>query len=344
MTHNISSYLSGSLRGCLLALLAVAMCPSEMSAQSKLYVSGSAVPGGTQELTVFTVDGKRQFKFHGKLLPGKLCIQTTAARRASTVYYAPRQVDSNIVNDGISITQKRDSVAGEWTVLFEADNYRFTYDVSTQKVTGEVFPLWYEAWITGGCVEDNQGSGSSAGNWQLSAGKAMEQSDDDPYVWTWTGELKVYSSNDESNKLKINGQYGWSPKVLHPVATDQALTSAKQVWYNGSKDTKWTISKDGYYTVTINVFLETISAEYLGTELPSGMQATPELEADIRTAGRDITVTAATAVDCRLYTLGGELIATANGSQVKMAAPAAGTYLIYVHDGHRGISRKIVTD
>lgn len=313
--------------------------------QARLWISGSAVPGGTQALTRFDTDvtGKYSFKFHGKLLPGKLYVQTTEEKGNSTYYYAPRQVDANVVNNGIPYLTTRDTTEAAWTVLFEADNYRFTVLPSERSLTGELFSQWYEAWIVGGCVEDNQGSGSSAGQWQVSAGKAMTRSPYDPNVWSWTGELKVYPSNEESNRLKINGQYGWSPKVLHPFRANQSLTSATQFWYCGPNDTKWTINQDGYYYITINVFEETMHAEYLGTTIPSGLQSVPKTDAQVSVTGRDICVTGSQMLSCNLYTLQGKHVISQTGTQVSLRMPEAGTYLLHVSDGKSAITRKIIT-
>ena len=247
---------------------------SMVYAQTRLYVRGSAVPGGVQELTRFSTStsGRYTFKFHGKLLPGDLYITTTDYPRAASRYYAPKLVDTNIVTNKADYIAKADSVGAEWAVLFEADNYRFTVDTYNKQVTGELFTRWYEAWICGGCVEDEQGKGTDQeGHWQIASGKQMEQSWDDPNVFEWTGLLKAYSYNQEPKRFKINGQYGWSPKVLHPFTQDASILTAKQVWYNGSEDYKWAISKDGYYRIRINVFEETIEGEYLGAEEPDGI-------------------------------------------------------------------------
>lgn len=239
-------------------------------AQTRLFVRGSAVPGGIQQLTRFSTkeSNKFTFKFHGKLLPGDLYITTTDIPRTSSYYYAPKQVDANIVTSGTGYAQQRDSVGAEWAVLFEADNYRFTVDVTNKQVSGELFVRWYEAWICGGCVEDEQGKGISGqeGHWQITAGKQMEQNWEDPNVFEWTGLLKAYSYNQEPKRFKINGQYGWGPKVLHPYTQDASILTAKQLWYNGSEDYKWVINKDGYYHIKVNVFKETIEGQYLGAE------------------------------------------------------------------------------
>lgn len=259
-----------------------------LMAQTRLYIRGSAVPGGVQQLTRFStnVTGKYTFKFHGKLLPGDLYITTTDTPRSSSRYYAPKLVDTNIVTDQADYVSKTDSTGAEWTVLFEADNYRFTVDVTNKQVTGELFVRWYEAWICGGCVEDEQGKGTNQeGSWQISSGKQMVQSQSDPNIFEWTGLLKNYTYNVEPKRFKINGQYGWGPKVLHPFTQDASILTAKQLWYNGSEDYKWVINKDGYYYIKVNVFEETIEAKYYGTELPDGIKTVYEEEPSAKDDG-----------------------------------------------------------
>ena len=314
-------------------------------AQSRLYIRGSAVPGGVQELTKFStnVSGRYTFKFHGKLLPGDLYITTTNVPRSTSYYYAPKLVDTDIVTVKASYQQQRDSVGAEWAVLFEADNYRFTVDTYNKQVTGELFAKWYEAWICGGCVEDEQGKGTDQeGHWQISSGKQMVQNWEDPNVFEWTGLLKSYSYNVEPKRFKINGQYGRSPKVLHPFSQDASILTAKQVWYNGSEDYKWVISKDGYYHIKINVFEETIKGEYLGAEMPDGVRVMPEAEADIDVRGRDIFFKAETPMTLRLFSVDGSQRIATSGTNVTLTAPSAGVYILTATDGKQGTTWKIV--
>ena len=279
MEFQVSRFQVSGFACCVLSVVCclLSVVCSPLSAQTRLYVRGSAVPGGIQELKRFTTNVTNQytFKFHGKLLPGDLYVTTTNSPRAASRYYAPKLIDTNIVTEKADYVSKNDSIGAEWTVLFEADNYRFTVDTSNKQLTGELFAPWYEAWICGGCVEDEQGKGISGqeGHWQITAGKQMEQNWEDRNVFEWTGLLKSYSYNVEPKRFKINGQYGWSPKVLHPFTQDASILTAKQVWYNGSEDYKWAISKDGYYRIRINVFEETIEGEYLGTEMPDGIES-----------------------------------------------------------------------
>ena len=316
------------------------------SAQSRLYVRGSAVPGGVKELTRFStnVSGRYTFKYHGTLLAGDLYITTTDSPKASSRYYAPKLVDSNIVCDKTDYVSRADSTGTEWAVLFDADNYRFTVDTYAKQVTGELFTQWYEAWICGGCVEDEQGKDSEPGHWQLTAGKAMEQNWDDRNVFEWTGLLKTYTYNQEPKRFKINGQYGWSPKVLHPFSQDASILTAKQVWYNGSEDYKWRISSDGYYRIRINVFEETIEGEYLGTEMPDGISVVPELEADISVGGRTVFLQAKEAVDVRLFSIDGTQCQVSSGQTVTLTAPGAGIYILSATNGKQATTWKIAVE
>ena len=307
---------------------------------SKLYVRGSAIPGGVQELKSF--NSRNYFKYHGKLLPGTFVITTSEQHRSGARYYKPAQFDSNVVNDGINYTSTTDSTAAVWTVLFEADNYRFTVtpaSSTTGTMKGELFKWWYETWICGGCVEDNQTPG--AGNWQISCGKAMEQSSLNPYEWTWTGELKNYTSNDEPKRFKINGQYGWSPKVLHPFKQDENILTSKEIWYNGTSDYKWSIVQDGYYRITVNVFEETISGEYLGNDPVGVGSLEPEAKVQLSVRNRTIQVSSSQVMSVFLLGVDGQQAVSDSGNQVTLEAPHAGVYILHATNGKENYTRKI---
>ena len=307
---------------------------------SRLYARGTAIPGGIQELTAF--NSKGCFKYHGKLLPGTFVLTTTEQHRAGARYYKPAQFETNVVNNGVSYTSTSDSTQAAWTVLFEADNYRFTVtptSTTTGTMKGELFTWWYETWICGGCVEDNQTPG--AGNWQISSGKAMEQSSLNPYEWTWTGELKNYTSNDEPKRFKINGQYGWSPKVLHPFKQDESILTSTEVWYNGTSDYKWSIAQDGCYRITVNVFEETIRGEYFGYDMDGVGNIEPEAKVTLTVRDRTIRVGSSQVMSVFLFSADGQQILSDNGSQVTLVAPNAGTYILHATNGKDNFTRKI---
>lgn len=329
------------------SLISLFLVPCSMVfAQTRLFIRGSAVPGGVQELKRFStnVSGRYTFKFHGTLLPGDLYVTTTDTPRASSRYYAPKLVDTDIVTDKADYVSKTDSIGSEWAVLFEADNYRFTVDIYNKQLTGELFTPWYEAWICGGCVEDEQGKGISGqeGHWQISSGKQMQQDWNDRNVFEWIGLLKSYSYNAEPKRFKINGQYGWSPKVLHPFTQDASILTASQIWYNGSEDYKWRIVNDGYYRIRINVFEETIEGEYLGTEMSDGLCEASEAKASISVNGHQITLQSSHVMSVRLFSVDGSQRLTASGTDVTLTVPSAGFYILHATNGEQSITRKIL--
>lgn len=230
-----------------------------------MWITGSAVPGGTQPLEVHP---NGQMKFHGSLQPGELYIIDTDGIREGTTFYAPRYTYSNIVNSGIAYNTKTTQTGSAWSVDCAADNYRFTVNTTSRNVKGELFIWPLEMYIGGGCVADEQQD-----QWYTAKFELMDNLTTDRNVWTWVGELKNRTGNVESNRLKLMAQKDWGPTSFHPYTADEDLLTANQMATNGD-DTKWTIAKDGYYRIVVDVFRETIKAEYLGTEIPAGIAKT----------------------------------------------------------------------
>ena len=310
--------------------LAFLFLVASAQAQRAVYAVGSAVPGESQQLEKFE-DGT--FHFHGTLQPGDLFLTTSSTLRSSSLCYAPKYEDSNIVNDGIPYTSSRgDSPSLAWKVLFSADNYRFVLDPSTTTVRGELFEWWYEAWIVGGCVAPDQSE-----KWLLEKAEPMYQSIYDPYVWTWRGLLKNYSGNMESKRFKILGQYGWDPKSLHPFTQDAFVLDATQVAYNYSHDYKWNLAQNGYYSITVNVFLETITATYLGTQQPDGVSSANVSEPQIYASGRQVRVVSDRLLTATLFTLDGRQLLTESGTDLRLTAPSPGVYVVKTDQATRKV-------
>ena len=242
----------------------------EETVSGQLYIMGTAVPNGTQRLE-YCPDGS--FKFHGTLFAGSLYIMNTDKQKGTTRYCKPSTTNADIVTRGTSYTSGYGVSSAEWNVVQTADSYRFTVYPNSLTLKGEQFTWWYEAWIVGGCTASGQRDG-----WSLEKGLAMTQNPRNPYEWTFVGQLKAYGGNEQANRFKINGQYDWNPKALHPYFADTNILTAKQAFSGTSQDNKWTIDRDGYYRITMNCFLETIDAEYLGETLPTGIVSTEHTE------------------------------------------------------------------
>ncbi len=304
--------------------------------RSTYYVAGPALSGRVQPLELWD-DGT--YRFHGRLKAGKLYIINTDAIRETTRYYGPKQADCNIASSDVACVSGRDSVAGAWTVLFDASNYRFTFSPTKMRLSGELFTNWYEARIAGGCTSDGQQD-----KWHLELGKMMTQSETNPYEWTWTGELKAYPGNEQPKRFKILGQYGWTPKHLHPYRQDAPITSAQRVMTDYDADNKWNIGEDGFYRITVDVFRETIRGEYLGKELPEGIAPSLEDAARVNVTGKQVRVQHCEPSVVQLISVAGQLCATALGTDVSLTAPGPGVYLVRVDGAGTHFTRKVVVE
>ena len=240
-------------------LLSLLLSLQVLDAQTAYYITGSAVPDGVQQLVAFP---NGQYKYAGTLYEGKLRVSNTPSPKTGTRYLKPTYEDSHVVNHGLPFTSvmARDSLAAEWTVPFSEDRYRFTVDVQARILTGELFTPWNECFMVGGAT-------SCA--WNTYTFLPFSRVENEICTWTWTGELKYRPENGEPRRFKIMGQNAWEPKSLHPFQQDADILTTSQLRTNGSDDFKWSVTKDGYYRVRVDIFRETCEAEYLGTSLPT---------------------------------------------------------------------------
>lgn len=226
----------------------------QLSAQTitDLWITGTAVPGGTQKLVKFPGS---KYKFAGELQKGELRVMTTETPNANTYYLNPGRVDSYVVNHGLPYSLSKVQGNEGWVVTFDEDRYRFTVDATAMKLTGELFQPWDELFIVGGCV--------SCG-WEGHYFLPFTRVESELCTWTWVGELKERTEFVEPRRFKIMGQNAWAPKALHPFAQDENINNSTQVC-TGGDDNKWDFGKEGYYMLRVDVFRETINVTYLGT-------------------------------------------------------------------------------
>lgn len=218
------------------------------AAAQELWAVGSAVPGGAQKLEKVADD---DYKFVGTLQVGELRIQTQRKAGSATRYLVPTVADANIVCRETRFEEGKDTGL-PWQVIVSEDRYRFHVDTRNHVLRGEIVQPWGELFIAGGATEVG---------WRCE-GKMilMEQSLDNPFVWTWEGELKNHPDVEESHRFKFQGQDRWNPKNLHPYRQDADILSEKSL-RTGGPDTKWAVSKDGRYRITVDLLNETVKAE-----------------------------------------------------------------------------------
>ena len=225
---------------------------TSLHAQQGLWATGSAVPGGTQQLTV-RPDGL--FRFAGPLNEGELKVMTTPTyEQGVTQFLKPQLVDSYLINYGLSYTLTSDESQPGWVVSFAEDNYRFLVDTGSRKLTGELVYPWNELLIAGSAFE----GGSDGTEWKRDNMLPFTRDHENPYVFTWTGELGDFGGV-EPGRFKLEGQMTWGPRELHPFTQDEDILDAGNA-RTGGDDTKWHVSQPGTYTITVDLFNETVKA------------------------------------------------------------------------------------
>ena len=241
-------------RLCLSLLLMAASASLWAQQYKELWIAGSAVPGGTQQLQLMA-DGS--FKYAGTLQEGELRIQTQRKAGSSTIYLAPQMPDALITNKGLQYQPTTDAQAAVWQVPFAEHRYRFTVDTRRQVLQGELVQPWGELFIAGGAT---QVGWKSEGKMLL-----MEQDAVNPFVWTWEGELKAHPEVEEPRSFKFQGQDRWHPKSLHPYRSDCDILTDRQL-RTGGDDTKWTITQEGIYRITVDLLHETVEAKIINKQ------------------------------------------------------------------------------
>ena len=240
------------------------LLPFSVEAQNfdALWATGSAVGDGTRQLTK-RPDG--QFRFAGALNEGELKIMTTESfQRGVTQFLKPQLVDSYLINNGINYVITSDESQPGWVVSFQEDNYRFLVDPAAKKVTGEMMLPWNEVFIAGSAFE----GGANHVEWNRNGMLPFERDHENPYIFTWTGQLGIYDNVVEPGRFKLEGQMTWGPRELHPYVQDENLLTSTQM-RQGGDDTKWHVYVEGTYHIIVDLFNETFSAELVSeAELP----------------------------------------------------------------------------
>ena len=220
---------------------------SHMAAQD-LWITGSAVPGGAQKLEKVA---DNDYKYAGRLNAGELRVATAKKPRKGTRFFSPVLMDANLVNKGIAYCETTDAKAPAWQVVVSEDRYRLHVYTDRKELRGEIFQPWGELFIAGGATE---------AGWKEGKMLLMKQDLNNPCLWTWEGELKRHPEVEEPTSFKFQGQDRWYPKNLHPYRKGTDVLQDRRL-RTGGDDTKWEISRDGRYRITVDLFHETIQAD-----------------------------------------------------------------------------------
>lgn len=206
------------------------------------------MPGGAQKLEKVA---DNDYKYAGRLNAGELRVATAKKPRKGTHFFSPVLMDANLVNKGIAYCETTDAKAPAWQVVVSEDRYRLHVYTDRKELRGEIFQPWGELFIAGGATE---------AGWKEGKMLLMKQDLNNPCLWTWEGELKRHPEVEEPTSFKFQGQDRWYPKNLHPYRQGTDVLQDRRL-RTGGDDTKWEISRDGRYRITVDLFHETIQAD-----------------------------------------------------------------------------------
>ena len=108
--------------------------------------------------------------------------------------------DADVVNRGLVWKQTADAASPAWQVVVADGHYRLHVYTSQQQLRGELVQPWGELFV---------GGGATASGWKEGKMQLMQRDIDNPYLWTWEGELKRHDDVEEPSSFKFQGQDRW---------------------------------------------------------------------------------------------------------------------------------------
>ena len=227
----------------------------KLNQEMEVWIIGSAVPGGSIKLEVDREGSLGKFFYYGKLLRGDLKLSYTDDNTTVGTRLVPVLEDIDICGES-GMKRTNDINEPGWNVTIEDDYYKLKIDVASLNIKGEIHNV-NELFIVGGATS----VGWDAGNAIL-----MEKDINNPFVFSFTGRLKVNDTADDRNMFKLLMQKWWGPESFHPITADEPIIGSSYITDNIAADYKWTIAdnQQGNYHIVVNTFKETIRAEFLG--------------------------------------------------------------------------------
>lgn len=224
-----------------------------------LWIVGSAIPGKVAKLAEDATQTAGYFRYHGKLQVGEFRIINTPTVVADTKFYVPFEENANAA--GVYSMQITDNVkAAGWNVSVPDDSYKIKINTAANTLSSRIFVAREDLFIVGGAT----GLG-----WNAGRAIRLKKDISNPNVFTFSGTLKESISGNDRNMVKLLGQTDWGPISFHPKAEREALLESQYIFENLPGDHKWTLdlTKQGNYTIKVDLLQETIAATYNQTPL-----------------------------------------------------------------------------
>lgn len=255
---------------------------------SAFYVTGSANGGNVEALRDMGVEFKGTFH----LIPGFLKLVDTPTVGENTTSWLPRYPEVDLTFGGGYLSPlfpSSDNSAKGWSVMVEGD-YAVYLDKNSKSYQARRLAPYTELILVGGCCE------RSWNYWDESNCRFLPD-EDDPFVMVWEGELRIgwdrktnadgsVTMPDEPAKFKILTARDWFRDTFHPYTADAPAVGESDARISGGDDLKWTISKDGFYRLELDIRTEVLTGTYLGENSPA-MSVAPDNTAAIEVTDSD---------------------------------------------------------
>ena len=220
---------------------------------SKLWITGSAIPGNTAILTEDPTQLAGYLRYHGQLQAGEFKIINTPTIEANTKFYIPTSEDVDVVGSG-QLKSTTDASLPGWKVTIPDDYYKVKVNMITNTLSGEIFIAREDLFIVGGVTENG---------WDSGLATRLKKDLKNPNLFVFSGILKEAQSGDDRNLFKLLGQNNWDPVSFHPKTQKESLSKTKYIFENLAGDHKWSVDADKYgsYVIKVDLLEETITAE-----------------------------------------------------------------------------------
>ncbi len=226
--------------------LTITIKQSEFPPYARLWLLGDAVPTGwnIDQPSEMRVDSSNLFVFRYNeiLKAGEFKIPTSTGD-FGTDYYMPLTNHPAITETGVQLVPGG-SPDNKWKII-NPGPYKITLDL--QKLTIDIKPFvpYTKVWMVGD---------ATPAGWNIDSPTPLVADPTDPYVFTYTGEMKA-------GEFKFPlGTGNWGGDYFMPVKNYQDLSVTHMKFIpKGDPDYKWKIVTPGNYKIVINQLYETIS-------------------------------------------------------------------------------------
>ena len=223
----------------------------------ELWIIGDAVPDGKVKLFMDRSGIKSTFRYIGELFVGEIKFSTTEQETAETQYIVP-DTENNDINGETNFRLVSDKNISGWSVNRASIAYKINADLLTEKLVSEIYQPPLRIYLIG--------DGTAAG-WDLGNSLPFTVSEESPYVFTFTGDLKITKPDSHTrNAFKIlPGQDNWYP-AISPYQSDELITGSQYFMFSTGIDNRWIFdeNKQGAYSFVVDLLQETISVTYEG--------------------------------------------------------------------------------